>query len=250
MGGPGWRLPALAFGTRARQGSAMRPAPPAEGPPARPAPALARLRRHWLALGLAALCLLVEALLLGAERGLWGSTRWRLLAYLNGGFWAGLVRAGWDGNYALQPAAMFLSHPLLHAGFSHLATNVIALVALGAMMRNRVGQAGLALVLAASVLGGAAAFAAFGPLGQPMVGISGGLFGLAGALLVWVGRDAWQRGLWPWDALGLAAALMALNLLSAWAVGWQMAWEAHLGGFLAGAATGAALGAQARPLSP
>lgn len=206
-------------------------------PPPR-TPVLARLRRHWLVLALATACVLAEVLLAGAERGLWGGPRWRVLAYLNGGFWAGLVRAGWEGNFALQPFTMFLSHPLLHAGFAHLATNVIVLLALGAAVRARVGQAGLALVLGVSVLGAGLVFAVFGPLGQPMVGASGALFGLAGALLAWQAQADRRAGRVPWSMLGLAAALMALNALSAWLVGWQMAWEAHAGGFVAGALAG------------
>lgn len=199
------------------------------------------VRRHWLTLALAALVSAVEIALAGAERGFWGSPRWRVLAYLNGGFWAGLIRDGWTGNFVLQPASMFLTHPLLHAGLSHLATNVVALVALGALVRARAGQRGLALILGASVLGGAAAFAAFGPLGQPMVGASGALFGLAGALLVWPAQTGWRAGTVPWDMLGLALALLALNLLAAWLANWQLAWEAHVGGFMAGALAGWAM---------
>ncbi len=195
---------------------------------------LARLRRHWLILLLAATCILVELALVGAERGVWGSTRWRVLAYLNGGFWAGLVRAGWEGNFALQPITMFFSHPLLHAGFAHLATNVIALLALGAAVRMRAGQTGLAVVLLAACLGGGAAFAAVGPLGQPMVGVSAGLFGLAAALMVWQARASRKAGRRMWDMVGLATGLMLANLVSAWAVNWQLAWEAHVGGFVAG----------------
>jgi membrane associated rhomboid family serine protease len=109
---------------------------------------------------------------------------------------------------------------------------------------------GLALVFLASVLGGGAAFAAFGPLGQPMVGVSAALFGLAGALMVWQARASWQAGRRPWDMLGLAAALMAANLLSAWAVNWQMAWEAHAGGFVAGGLAALAFRAGRRGTGP
>jgi membrane associated rhomboid family serine protease len=206
---------------------------------------MAALRRHGLVLALAGLCLAVELILAGAERGLWGSVRWRVLAYLNGGFWAGLVRADWEGNYALQPVVMFLSHAVLHAGVTHLATNLIALLALGAAARARVGQAGLAGLLVVSALGGGLAFAALGPLGQPMVGASGVLFGLAGALIVWRAAEVRRAGGLPWDYLALGVALMALNVLSAWAVGWQMAWEGHLGGFIAGGL--AALAIRPRP---
>lgn len=205
-------------------------------------PHVARMRRHWLVLALAAACILIELALSGAERGLWGSARWRLLSYLNGGFWAGLLRAGWEGNYPLQPVAMFFSHAFLHAGFMHLATNVIALLGLAAAVRARAGQGALALVLAAAALGGGLAFAIFGPLGQPMVGASGAIFGLAGALMVWQAQADRRDGRGPWSMLGLAAALMALNLLSAWLVGWQMAWEAHAGGFVAGALAAVVVG--------
>ena len=219
----------LAFGKHPRQGLRMRP-----GTHPLRTPAAARLRRHWLVLAVAVVCIAAEILLVGAERGFWGSPRWRSLAYLNGGFWAGLVRAGWEGNFALQPLTMLFTHAVLHAGFMHLAMNMIVLLTLGAAVRARTGQAQLALVLVVSILGGGLAFALFGPLGQPMVGMSGALFGLAGALLIWQARAEWRAARLPVGILVLAAALMALNLLSAWLVNWQMAWEAHLGGFVAG----------------
>lgn len=218
--------------------------------PSRP-PLGARLRRHWLVLALAVACLLVELVLAGAERGLWGSPRWRVLAYVNGGFWAGLLRAGWEGNFTAQPVTMFLSHPFLHAGLSHLAMNVVALLGLGASVRARLGpgwagSSGMAVLLAASTLGGGIGFAALGPLSQPMVGASGALFGLTGALLCWQGRADRAAGRGLWASLGLAAALMALNLVSAWMVNWQMAWEAHVGGFAGGALAALAI----RPRRP
>ena len=95
--------------------------------------------RHAVLLGILGVCTLVEAVLQGTDFGLWGSPRWRGLAYQNGGFWRGLLD-NWRPNYAVQPAAMFASYGFLHGGFFHLAVNMITLASLGPPVIERVGQ--------------------------------------------------------------------------------------------------------------
>ncbi|MGM0661858.1 MAG: rhomboid family intramembrane serine protease, partial [Pseudomonadota bacterium] len=95
--------------------------------------------RHAVLLGIVGVCILVEAILQGADFGLWGSSRWRGLAYQNGGFWRGLL-GSWRPNYAGQPALMFASYGFLHGGFFHLAVNMITLASLGPPVIERVGQ--------------------------------------------------------------------------------------------------------------
>lgn len=194
-------------------------------------PALPRL--HPVIWVLLALCLFPEILLLGADFGLWGSTRWRQLAYQYGAFWAGLLH-GWRPNYAAQPVVMFFSYGWLHAGPGHLIGNLGALVWLGPPMLARFGALGFSALWGACLLGGATGFALLTSSPAPMVGASGALFGLAGAWLV--GEIRRSRGLRTkvLRGGGLLAALLALNAAT-WALqGGHLAWETHLGGLATG----------------
>lgn len=87
---------------------------------------------------------------------------------------------------------------------------------------------------ASAVLGGAAGFAILSDSFRPMVGASGGLFGLAGAILTWdyVDRFVLREALWP--VARAVLLLIALNVLLYYAMDRLLAWEAHLGGFIAG----------------
>jgi len=175
----------------------------------------------------------VELILLGGDYGLWGTTRLRQTAYEWGGFWPGLL-SSWRPNYTAQPYTMFLSYALLHGGPAHLIVNMITLWSLGAGVVERVGQIRFLALYMGAALGGAAAFAALADTVRPMVGASGALFGLAGALLAWayVDRFTARVGLWP--IVRVAALLLVINYVMYWALDGQLAWQTHLGGFLAG----------------
>ncbi len=197
----------------------------------------------WPLVLLAVLAALPEAVLTGADLGLWGSARWRPMAYAQGAFWAGLLH-GWTPNYPAQPWLMFLTHAWLHAGPEHLAGNLAALAWLGPGVLARAGGWGLALLWLLAVLGGAAAFGLLTGSPAPMVGASGGLFGLAGAAVVWHARATRAAGAGRGRALALGlgglAGLLLLNALAWVLAGGLLAWETHLGGLLAGATVAAA----------
>ena len=179
------------------------------------------------------LCCGVEALLWAADAGWVGSVRWRGLAYQYGAFWSGLLD-NWQPNYAVQPWAMFVSYAFLHSGLGHLAGNMLMLFFLGTQVCQRMGQGGLVLVYAVAALGGGLVFAALNRSPSPMVGASGALFGLAGALVFmeFVARRDAARSLWP--VAGVMAFLVLGNAaMWLWLDG-LLAWEAHLGGFIAG----------------
>ena len=182
---------------------------------------------------LVAVCTLIELVLQLGDRGLIGPARFRQLAYEYGGFWQGLLD-DWRPNYPLQPWTMFLTYGFLHAGLVHLVVNMITLVSLGRAVLDRVGIGKAALLYAGSILGGAIGFALLSDSFRPMVGASGALFGLAGAILAWeyVDRFALRERLWPVARAVLFLAL--LNVVLYYAMDRLLAWETHLGGFLAG----------------
>jgi membrane associated rhomboid family serine protease len=191
---------------------------------------------------LAALCALPELVLQGADWGLWGSARWRPLAYAQGAFWAGLLY-GWMPNYPGQPVLMFFTYAWLHAGIGHLLGNLGALFWLGPDLARRLGPWRLLALWGAGMLGGAALFAGLPTTASPMVGASGALFGLAGAAAVVAARN-WRQGLL------LALGLVALNVAAWVSAGGHLAWQAHVGGMLAGAAALPFLRPKVRPSPP
>lgn len=189
----------------------------------------------WLLL---ALCLLPELVLSGADLGLWGAPSWRGIAYAWAGFWPGLLH-DWAPNYPGQVWVMFVTYGFLHAGIVHLLVNMMSLVSLGRAVTDRVGQGGFWGIYGLALLGGGLGFGLLSQAPNPMVGASGALFGLAGALILWgfVDRCRAGQGLWP---IGRALLwLVALNLILWAATGGRLAWQTHLGGFLAGAVAAA-----------
>ena len=195
-------------------------------------------------LALIVLCVLPEAVLSGADRGFWGSPLWRGLTYQWGAFWPGLL-GNWRPNYALQPVAMFVTYGFLHAGLWHLGLNMLTLVSLGRPLALRLGQGRFLLLWIAATIGGALGYAALATAPQPMVGASGALFGLAGALVWLQVADLAAEGAAPAEMvralLPPLVMLTLLNVLMYWAMGGRLAWQTHLGGFLAGALAMAAL---------
>ena len=159
--------------------------------------------------------------------------RFRATAYEHAGFWPGLL-GNWEPNYPGQPALMFLTYGFLHSGLLHLIVNMITLGSLGPPVIDRVGTGKFLLIYAISILGGAIGFALLSDTFRPMVGASGALFGLAGAIIAWeyIDRFTLREALWP--VVRAVAFLIALNVILYFAMDRLLAWEAHLGGFVLG----------------
>lgn len=174
-----------------------------------------------------------EAVLQMAEAGWIGTDHWRLTAYSYGALWKGLL-AGWQPNFPGQPATMFFSYSFLHAGAMHLAGNIAGLLWLAPLAARAAGASGLALIYGGAVLGGGLAFVLLSDSIRPMVGASGGVYGLAAAWLYWEYRDHRRRGLavsGVWAKLFLLVVLS--NLLGWWLLRGDMAWQTHVGGAVA-----------------
>lgn len=195
----------------------------------------------WFTLDVVALCVLVELVLQLADHGLIATERLRAAAYAYGGFWPGLL-GDWSPNFAAQPYTMFLTYSILHSGFWHLAFNMITLISVGSAVRERGGTVRYAAVYVGSTLGGAAGFGLLAPTLQPMVGASGAIFGLLGALVAWDTMERRLLRLSMRPVIRIVGILIGLNLGLWWVMDGQLAWETHLGGFLLGAAIAALVG--------
>jgi rhomboid protease GluP len=192
-------------------------------------------------LGVLIVCAAFELTFQLSDWGLLGSTRLRFFAYTYGGFWPGLL-SDWRPNFPGQPVAMFLTYSVLHGGFLHFLVNMITLVSLGAAVSERGGTPRYAAIYVASILGGAAVYGLLAPGYSPMVGASGALFGLVGALVAWDTLERRALHLTMRPVLRVIVILALMNLVLWWAMDGQLAWQTHLGGFLAGALAGALLG--------
>lgn len=143
-----------------------------------------------------------------------------------------------DGGTALLPAvASLFTHLFLHAGWLHLAMNMIMLLAMGNLLEPLAGARRLGLLYLAGGMASALAEWALTPLGTtPTVGASGAISALIGAQAMLGGRGTqgpWLRG------LGLAAAWIVVQLLAGLVLngpGFQLAIAGHIGGFVAGLA--------------
>lgn len=201
-----------------------------------------RLPRHDpVTIGIVIVCASIEIILQLADLRILDWPRLRPLAYAYGGFWPGLLK-DWTPNFAVQPVSMFFTYGFLHAGFVHLVVNMITLVSLGGAVDERGGHGRYAVIYVASVLGGAAVFGLLAPSLRPMVGASGALFGLVGALTAWdaIERRALRLTMRP--VVRVIVILVVLNIVLWWAMDGLLAWQTHLGGFLAGAAAAYLLG--------
>ncbi len=142
----------------------------------------------------------------------------------------------------------FVSHAALHGSWMHLVFNAVILAAVGKPVVMRIGRTRFLALVAVAAAAGAAAHLAF-DLGSPapMIGASGVVFGLFGALLRFAFASPWRPTPTAFDALKLprvqrfVLALIVMNLVMV-VIGTApfgggegaVAWAAHLGGFLPG----------------
>lgn len=215
-----------------------RPDSPAPGRPV----AFARISRPrgparlplWMRAVIVLCCLIEAAALAGPLLGL-GATR--SAGVLLGGFWAPLMGSGARGIYPGQGIAMFATYGFLHAGLLHLAMNMISLAAVGRELGAMIGSGRMALTYALSQVGAALVFGWMEPGAGPMVGASGAVFGLAGALVAHAGVTLRRRHRSMTPLVRAVALILGLNVALTLLMP-SIAWQAHLGG----GATGAILG--------
>jgi membrane associated rhomboid family serine protease len=133
-----------------------------------------------------------------------------------------------------------LTHQFLHANLAHLGMNMLALLAFGAGVERRLG--GLRMIvftLLCGIAGAAVHFAVYPHSLDPVIGASGAISGLFGAVIRFQvrggGRDGGRGGsIWP-----LVGLFLVLNVVTGVTglgapEGETVAWVAHMGGFLTG----------------
>ena len=151
----------------------------------------------------------------------------------------------WPGGpLPLQPWRM-LTSVFVHDGIFHIGFNMLALWMIGRSLEPLLGRWRFVVLYLLSGIGGSVAVALLAP-GVWVVGASGAIFGLFGALLV-IGRHIGANirniaiviginFLWPFasaliSSIGRGSFTEALAAI-------QVSWQAHLGGLLTGALVG------------
>ncbi len=157
-------------------------------------------------------------------------------------FWAPLLYPNLSGTF--EPWRL-VTAALLHSGFWHVGLNMLALWMIGRSLEPLLGRSRFLTLYVLSVIGGSVGVALLS-FGTPVIGASGGIFGLFGALLV-IGRHigANIRGIAIIIVINFALPFV-FALVGAITTGSfagaldaiRISWQAHLGGFIAGAAVG------------
>jgi membrane associated rhomboid family serine protease len=128
---------------------------------------------------------------------------------------------------------------LVHSGFWHVGLNMLALWMLGRSLEPMLGRGRFVWLYLLSGLGGSVAVVLFG-FTSAVVGASGAIFGLFGALLV-IGRHIGANITGIAVVLGINLVITFLPLLTSGLGGGggvQISWQAHVGGLAVGALVG------------
>lgn len=146
----------------------------------------------------------------------------------------------------LEPGAVLtlFTHMLLHGGWLHLIVNVGMLLAFAAALERLIGAWRMLLLALVSGLGGALIHLAFYAHDQaPMLGASGAISGLFGAMMLVTSlRQGGYRFLIGITAIWLASNVaLGLSGIPGQEDTIEIAWVAHVGGYIAGIAGMAAM---------
>jgi len=125
-------------------------------------------------------------------------------------------------------AAMFL-----HEGLLHIGVNMLSLYFIGTVFEQLAGRTKYLVLYLVSGLAGNVLVFLLGPAYVVTVGASTAIFGIFGALFVYVFRN---RSAYPNQVLGQLAFWMALNLVITFTNS-GISWQGHIGGLIGGIVT-------------
>lgn len=168
---------------------------------------------------------LVDALPWAAHQGLVpvDLNRWQLTQAF--GFYEAGFRAALQGHIHVQFVISLISYLFVHLNTLHLLVNLVTFLGLAYVIDRLAGARVLLILFFVAGIGGALGFGLLSDGPAPVIGCSGALAGMIGAVMVW------QRRPLVWLAV---AGLMLLDMLPGRGPLGLVAWEAHLGGFVTG----------------
>ena len=153
----------------------------------------------------------------------------------------GLVPAHYstdDGTGWLSLVGAPIAYQFLHGGWIHVGVNMLSLAAFGAPVERTLGaRRFLLFYLAAGIVAGLVHVLVYSDSVDPVVGASGAVSGVFGAVLFLLRRGGGLTSLLP-----VAGVWIALNIffgitdLTPGAQGQPVAWVAHIAGFVFGLA--------------
>lgn len=141
-------------------------------------------------------------------------------------FWAPSLYPDLTGTF--EPWRLFTA-AVVHSGFWHIGLNMLALWMIGRSLEPLLGRGRFLTLYLLSALGGSVAVALLS-FTTPVVGASGAIFGLFGALIV-IGRHIGAN-------IAGIAIILAVNLAIGFIPGFNVSWQAHVGGLVVGALVG------------
>jgi membrane associated rhomboid family serine protease len=150
----------------------------------------------------------------------------------------GLVPAAYtDGGHDLLTLIVApVTYQFLHGGWMHLGINMVTLAAFGAPVERLLGVRRFVLFyLSAGIVAGFVQVLLYPGSGDPVIGASGSISGVFGAVLILMRYVGSLPSLLP-----VAGIWIALNVFFGLfggmpgAPGEQIAWAAHVGGFVYG----------------
>ena len=157
-----------------------------------------------------------------------------------------LIRLGALVNYASDAPNVLVTHQywrmitstFLHGGIFHILLNMWALWVMGQFMEAAIGRLKFVILYLISGFAGSVLVVAIAPVPTLVVGASGAIFGLFGALAV---HAYFNRGDFQSSAfLRQIMFLIVINLVFSFL--WSgISWQAHIGGLVGGAATMSAM---------
>lgn len=135
----------------------------------------------------------------------------------------------WDGE-----SWRLLSYAFLHGGIIHLLVNLMSLMQIGPVVERSMGSVRFAVLYIVTAIGGGIFGCLFNHPLAPMVGGSGALFGMMGALLALIARGGRHAG----DFFGNHAARslmgnIGVNLVLGWLIPF-VSNAGHIGGLITG----------------
>lgn len=185
--------------------------------------------------------------LVGIHIALWGlgfvSPEWQNLIYMYGSF----VPGAWSGIAPFDAATPFtvIAYSFLHGSWLHIFMNGAMLLAFGSGAEKNLGARFMLIVYFGSVVFAALAhFLLDQSSVNPMIGASGGISGLFGAMMYVMRLNAHNSGQVPprfWPMVAIWVGISFVMGMMGGPDGSKIAWAAHIGGFLSGIVISAAL---------